>query len=90
MGENHTTPGMAREQGRDAALAGREIFVNPHVGVDAVAWFDGYREVPEELRGSQPELMTASRKMTRREKRARTGLPQMRIAKASMAEGPHR
>ena len=56
MGENHTTPGMARAQGRDAALAGREIFVNPHIGIDAEAWFEGYRAVPEELRGSQPTL----------------------------------
>jgi hypothetical protein len=89
MGENHTTPGMAREQGRHAALAGREIFVNPHLGVDAEAWFDGYRSVPEAEIGSQPELRAAFM-ATRREKRKRCGLPPLVIHKASMAEGPHR
>jgi hypothetical protein len=60
MGENHTTPGRAREQGRNAALAGREIFVNPHIGIDADAWFEGYRDVPEADRGSRPDLMAQS------------------------------
>lgn len=61
MGENHTTPGMAREQGRHAALAGRPAFVNPHLGVDAEAWFEGYHAVPESERGSRPDLLPRAR-----------------------------
>lgn len=61
MSENHTTPWQARDQGRNAALAGREIFVNPHTGVDAEAWFRGYREVPEAERGSRPDLLSKAR-----------------------------
>jgi len=53
-----TTIYCAREQGRRAALAGREIWCNPHLGGDATDWFAGYREVPEEQRGSQPDLKT--------------------------------
>jgi hypothetical protein len=34
-----------REHARRSALAGREIFCNPHLGDDAVLWFDGYRGV---------------------------------------------
>lgn len=45
-----------REHARKSALAGREIFCNPHIGSDAEVWFAAYRAVPEALRGSQPEL----------------------------------
>jgi hypothetical protein len=44
-----------REHARKSALAGREIFCNPHIGADAEVWFDAYREVPEAQRGSQPD-----------------------------------
>lgn len=66
MGENFTTPGMAREQGRNSALAGRDIFVNPHVGGDAEAWFEGYRAVPEAERGTRPDLLPQARLVRKR------------------------
>jgi hypothetical protein len=44
-----------REHARTSALAGREIWCNPHIGADAEVWFDAYREVPDALRGSQPD-----------------------------------
>lgn len=71
MGENHTTPGEARAQGRDAALAGREIWINPHIGVDAEAWFAGYRAVPDEERGSRPDLRPTPTTVRRRKKSGR-------------------
>lgn len=55
----------AREQGRRAALSGRPLFANPHIGGDATDWFAGYREVPEEQRGSQPDLKTNPRAVKR-------------------------
>lgn len=48
-----------REQGRLSALAGRPIYANPYLGAQAEAWFAGYREVPDDARGSQPELRAA-------------------------------
>lgn len=81
MGENHTTPSMAREQGRNAALAGREIFVNPHVGVDADAWFEGWRDVPEDERGTRPDLR---RKSLVRKKKAGRGRAIGRMAGAGV------
>lgn len=88
----YTTRSEAREQGRLSALAGRPVFANPHVGVDADAWFDGYHSVPEAEIGSQPELQTAFRQQRNGGQRRgkRTGLPRIVIRKASMAEGPHR
>lgn len=56
MGANLVTPGQAREFGRIAALIGRPIFGNPHLGVDADAWREGYLSVPESERGSRPDL----------------------------------
>jgi hypothetical protein len=44
-----------REHARQSALAGRPIFANPHIGIDADVWFAAYREVPEAQRGSQPD-----------------------------------
>lgn len=74
---DHTEYG-AREQGRNAALAGREIFVNPHIGGDAEAWFAGYREVPEEQRGSDPSAYVASRRRKNGGKRTRSSEAQVR------------
>ena len=56
-----------REQGRSAALAGRPIYANPHLGGDAELWFQGWRDVPEEQRGSQPA--PASRRIARKKRR---------------------
>jgi hypothetical protein len=57
-----------REHARVSALAGRPVFVNPHIGADAVLWFEGYRSVPDEQRGSQPDLRPRPHRvrMTRR------------------------
>lgn len=82
MGENLTTPGRARLQGHWAALAGRPVFANPHVGVDADAWFAGYREVPEEQRGTRPELLAKSR--SKRRKKAARGRAIGRMAGAGV------
>jgi hypothetical protein len=59
-----------REHARRSALAGRPIFSNPHIGVDAEVWFDAYREVPDAQRGSQPD--TRSRPHRVRVKRKST------------------
>jgi hypothetical protein len=56
MDEQYRPTEEVREHARKSALAGREIFCNPHLGADAEVWFAAYREVPEEQRGSQPEL----------------------------------
>jgi hypothetical protein len=48
-------PEEVREHARQSALAGREVWCNPHIGADAEVWFAAYREVPEALRGSQPD-----------------------------------
>jgi len=50
-----------REHGRLSALAGRPIFANPHIGVQADEWFMGYRTVPTAEIGSQPDLLAAFR-----------------------------
>jgi hypothetical protein len=71
MGEAFTTPCKARTQGRNSALAGRDIFVNPYLGVDAEAWFEGYREVPETERGTRPDLMAQARIVRKRKPRGR-------------------
>lgn len=71
MGETYTTPAEAREQGRHAALAGRPVFVNPHIGVDAEAWFDGYHAVPESERGSRPDLLPKARLVRKKGGRGR-------------------
>lgn len=68
----YTTLSQAREQGRTSALAGRPIFANPHIGSDAEAWFAGYREVPEEQRGSDPSAYVASRRRKNGGKRTRS------------------
>lgn len=72
----------AREQGRNAALAGRPIFANPHLGVDADAWFAGYREVPEAERGTRPDLLAKSR--SKRRKKAKRGRAIGRMAGAGV------
>jgi hypothetical protein len=61
-----------REHARNSALAGREIFCNPHLGDAAVLWFDAYRDVPEDQRGSRPDLLP--RPSTVRRKRKARGL----------------
>lgn len=60
------------EEGRLSALAGRPVFVNPHIGGEAEDWFRGYRSVPEAEIGSQPALR-ASFITTHRRKKAPRG-----------------
>jgi hypothetical protein len=50
-----------RDHARRSALAGRAIWANPHLGDDAVTWRDAYRDVPEQNRGTRPELLTSFR-----------------------------
>lgn len=65
-----------REHARLSALAGREIWCNPHIGADAELWFDGYRSVPEEQRGTQPHLRPQPHRvrMTRKRSMAEAGV----------------
>lgn len=55
-GDGYTSVPDVRDHGRRCALAGKPIYVNPFLGSDAEEWFAAYREVPEEERGSQPDL----------------------------------
>jgi hypothetical protein len=55
MDERYRPTEEVREHARRSALAGRPIFSNPHIGADAELWFDAYRAVPEDQRGSQPD-----------------------------------
>lgn len=57
-----------REHARRSALAGREIWTNPHLGDDAVQWAEAWRQVPEALRGSEPELAESFRTIHARAK----------------------
>jgi hypothetical protein len=66
-----------REHARQSALAGRPVFANPHLGADADVWFDAYREVPEEQRGSQPDARPKPRRV--RAKRKQSGLPKLHL-----------
>jgi hypothetical protein len=66
-----------REHARQSALAGREIFCNPHLGSDADVWFDAYRAVPEEQRGSQPDARPKPRRV--RAKRKQSGLQRIHL-----------
>jgi hypothetical protein len=59
-----------REHARKAALAGKPIWANPHLGGDADLWFEGYRSVPEELRGSQPDLLLKQHRVRATRKRS--------------------
>jgi hypothetical protein len=58
-----------REHARQSALAGRPIFVNPHLGSDADVWFDGFREVPDDQCGNWPELLPRSSRKGAKRKR---------------------
>ena len=71
MAGDVTSPVEAREQGRNAALAGRPVWVNPHIGSVADEWFAGYREVPEAERGTRPELLPTSRLVRKKKPRGR-------------------
>jgi hypothetical protein len=55
--DRYIPPADVREHARRCALAGKPVFVNPYIGDVAAEWFTAYREVPEEQRGSQPDLV---------------------------------
>jgi hypothetical protein len=59
-----------RDHARRSALAGREVWCNPHLGDDAKLWCIEYHSVPEALRGSQPELLTSFRTIHARAKKS--------------------
>jgi hypothetical protein len=61
-----------REHARRSALAGREIWTNPHLGDDAVQWAEAWREVPEALRGTEPELAESFRTIHARARKVAT------------------
>jgi hypothetical protein len=71
MGGHFTSPVEAREEGRIAALAGRAIYANPHLGDVAEEWFAGYRDVPEADRGSRPDLRPPPRRVRKKAARGR-------------------
>jgi len=59
-----------REHARRSALAGRPVFVNPHLGDEAETWFAAYHEVPQDQHGSQPELITHFRTIHARQRKS--------------------
>jgi hypothetical protein len=61
MSDTYIAPEDVREHARRSALAGRPIYVNPHLGGEAELWFIAYRAVPVDQCGSQPELLTSFR-----------------------------
>jgi hypothetical protein len=69
MSDTYIAPEDVREHARRSALAGRPIYVNPHLGGEAELWFIAYRAVPDDQRGSQPELLTSFRTIHARAKK---------------------
>lgn len=63
----YVAAGDTFDAGRDAALAGREVWCNPHTGGEAELWFKGWQDVPEAQRGSQPA--PAPKRITRKKRR---------------------
>ena len=49
------SPQACRRLGQGAALAGRLVFANPFIDIQAIHWREGWHSVAEQERGTQPQ-----------------------------------